>query len=639
MPPSPEREATMSYPPLKSLQELLGERAEALRRGESPSAEDLCQDQPEMVEVVERAIEALDLARLGIESVDPEGRHGAFVPAQGAEPLPGFRLVSWIGGGGSGEVWRAIGPGGFPVALKLVRLSEGGAKIETRSPEVARKLRVANLRSIELMRHFRHPNLMTMFGAWARDGLLIIGMELADRTLLDRFDEARAEGLSGIPMPELLDVMTQAARGIDHLNAPRSPADGVARPGVQHGDIKPHNLLMVGDAVKVGDFGLAMPLDSETGRAGSLTPSYAAPELYQGRISGRSDQYALAASYCQLRGGRLPFEGSPWVVTLGHCSGEPDLTMLPEPERPIVARALAKAPEDRWPDCRSFVAAIATAQGLDIPARPRATRIRPNQVALAGLVVLATITLAALAPRMIPAPPSLPPTPTSEILVVSDEYVEVTPMGSPETAPVTPEEPAILPNLAPNPIEVVASPPPPIPPPPATDPAPTTVIADESVLVAASVPPPSHPPIPDPPPPEVADADPAQPDAALLPRTATVEVRMPTADANLVVRGEVGKGQPDEWYGPRRVIHTPPLFEGGDYLIGAIWADSTGKPQSRNFRLRVEPGSSQEVDLRPDRPTTRPLSANFRPSPQPKGSSNENPSRMPSPVDGPTLRQ
>jgi hypothetical protein len=84
--------------------------------------------------------------------------------------------------------------------------------------------------------------------------------------------------------------------------------------------------------------------------SGGLTPAYAAPEFFNGQATQWSDQYCLAVSYCHLRGGRLPTD---------HLTHSPDLTMLPETERPVVLRALAKRPEERWPDCRAFVAALA----------------------------------------------------------------------------------------------------------------------------------------------------------------------------------------------------------------------------------------------------------------------------------------
>jgi formylglycine-generating enzyme required for sulfatase activity len=299
----------------------------------------------------------------------------------GVEPVPGFTLVQPLGRGGFGEVWKAKGPGGFPVALKFIPLGgQAGA---------------AEMRSVELMKEARHAHLLVQFGAWERDGVLVVAMELADRTLADRLSEAMRQGLPGIPRAEALEYLSDAARGIDHLN-------GL---GIQHRDVKPKNLLLVGGVVKVADFGLAKLLEKAGGsNTGALTFAYAAPEFFDGRVSPSSDQYSLAVSYCELRGGRLPFTGDRARVMAGHVAQPPDLTMLPGAERPAVAKALAKKPEERWPSCRAFAEAVAAAGpdavlGASTPAAAP-TETRRNgplrwvwPAALAGVLLLLTVAL------------------------------------------------------------------------------------------------------------------------------------------------------------------------------------------------------------------------------------------------------
>jgi formylglycine-generating enzyme required for sulfatase activity len=96
-----------------------------------------------------------------------------------------------------------------------------------------------------------------------------------------------------------------------------------------------------------------------------MTPAYAAPEFFYGQATRWSDQYSLAVTYCQLRGGQLPFRGNLFQLMQGHTQNPPDLTMLPERERPAVTRALAKKPAERWASCRTLVEALAMAQGLE----------------------------------------------------------------------------------------------------------------------------------------------------------------------------------------------------------------------------------------------------------------------------------
>jgi tetratricopeptide (TPR) repeat protein len=326
-------------------------------------------------------------------NTDVAAGSGPFAFASGSRPLPDYELIGVLGRGGCGEVWKATGPGGFEVALKFVRLGEQAGTVEQRS--------------LELMKRIRHAHLLPMFGAWQRDGMLIIAMELADRTLWHRWQEAVNQGLPGIPSDELLVYVQEAAKGLDYLNEPHHRSESGELLGIQHKDIKPQNLLLVGGTVKVADFGLAKVLEhTVTHASGGLTPAYAAPEFFQGQTTRWSDQYCLGVSYCLLRGGRLPFEGTGVQVMAGHVLQPPDLTMLPERERPAVARALAKDPEKRWPNCRQFVEALASSSGkgadaatTQVPGRIPGTSPRPEapsrRVRVTGLV--AAIVLPALA--------------------------------------------------------------------------------------------------------------------------------------------------------------------------------------------------------------------------------------------------
>jgi formylglycine-generating enzyme required for sulfatase activity/serine/threonine protein kinase len=285
-----------------------------------------------------------------MSSPTPPAERAGSVPlvlAAGARPLPDYELKALLGRGGFGEVWRATGPGGFDVALKFVRLEGQAGDVERRA--------------LETIKGLRHAHLLPVFGAWERDGWLIMAMELADKTLMDRLHEYRKAGKTGISHNELLGCLRDAARALDHLAEARPGADGKTT-FLQHRDVKPQNLMLVGGTVKVADFGLVKVLEHTSTQASSrMTPAYTAPEVIQNRLTRWSDQYSLAASYCVLRGGRMPFAGDAMQQMYGHLQKEPDLSMLPEPERPVVARALAKEPNQRWPSCAAFVEALAQA--------------------------------------------------------------------------------------------------------------------------------------------------------------------------------------------------------------------------------------------------------------------------------------
>src|SRR5208283_4781027 len=110
------------------------------------------------------------------------------------------------------------------------------------------------LRALNIVKNIHHPNLLVIFGTWHVGEHLVIAMELADRSVWDLFTERTKKGRPGIDADELLDCMDEAAKGIDYLNAYQHSVDGHEAVGVQHRDIKPQNILLVGGGVKVADF-------------------------------------------------------------------------------------------------------------------------------------------------------------------------------------------------------------------------------------------------------------------------------------------------------------------------------------------------------------------------------------------------
>jgi formylglycine-generating enzyme required for sulfatase activity len=313
----------------------------------------------------------------------------AFRPAVGAEPVPGYRLEAFLGKGGFGEVWRAVGPGGFKVALKLLTTDEAGSERE--------------LRALELLKDIHDGHLLSIHGVWCIPGWSVLAMELANGTLMDRLKAFQKQGMPGIPREELLDHFQQAARGIDFLNEPRHVlTQGSAPTSIGHGDVKPQNLLLVGTACKVGDFGLLRRLSSTTSqKTNSLTAAYASPEAFEGRHAPQTDQYALAVSWCQLRSGRLPFQGGPVQLMAGHMTKPPDLSMLPATERAAVGRALSKKAEERWPNCRAFVEALSRTAPVAAPVPDWIEEVVPTTPS----------TLENTARGRPPLPPTLPPRP------------------------------------------------------------------------------------------------------------------------------------------------------------------------------------------------------------------------------------
>ncbi len=261
-----------------------------------------------------------------------------------AEPIPGYKLLERIGGGGFGEVWKAEAPGGILKAIKFVHGTIHGAHGED-------SLMQQELKSLNRVKTVRHPYILSLERYDIIDGQLMIVMELADRNLWDRFTECKGQGLNGLPRQELIGYMDETAEALDLMNIQYQ---------LQHLDIKPQNLFLVHNHVKVADFGLVKDLEGmNTQVTSGVTPVYAAPETFDGIVSRYCDQYNLAIVYQELLTGQRPFNGTNVrQLLMQHLTGTPDLSSLPICDREVIARALSKKPEDRWPTCTDMVKAL-----------------------------------------------------------------------------------------------------------------------------------------------------------------------------------------------------------------------------------------------------------------------------------------
>ncbi len=269
----------------------------------------------------------------------------------GTEPYPGFRLRQQLAKGGFSEVWEAETSTGNRLALKFMPCKDSRA--------------VGNeVRAIQAVRALPHPHLIRIEQIWTVPGYIVVAMELAEGSLADLLEVHLSEDGKPIPAKKVCSYLSQVAKALDFLNARQHRIDGNLV-GIQHCDVKPPNMLLFDETVKLADFGLSVQtVANRQGHLPAGTLSYTAPEMFRSQLSDRMDQYSLAVCYCVLRSGTLPFpEIDEFRASWPLRRPAPDLSMLPAKEQPIVAKALQRIPQNRWTSCGEMMAELSKTVG------------------------------------------------------------------------------------------------------------------------------------------------------------------------------------------------------------------------------------------------------------------------------------
>jgi YVTN family beta-propeller protein len=295
--------------------------------------------------------------------------------------LVGYRIEEVLGRGGMGIVYLAED-------LRLKRR----VALKLLSPELAddERFRERLVAESELAASLDHPNIVPIYGAGEASGRMFISMRYVEGQDLKRLLRK-----GPLPAEQALALVAQVAAALDAAHAR----------GLVHGDVKPSNVLVAPEAGHEGtdhvylvDFGLTRRLAERVVPDGHgqllATVDYVAPEVIEGKaVDGRADLYSLGCVLYECLAGEPPFpRASDAAVLFAHLDSEPPT--LPGLEH-VLARALAKSPDDRYQSGRELVAAARESLGL---ARPRRAR-RRLAVAVVGLLVAGAIVLALMLTR------------------------------------------------------------------------------------------------------------------------------------------------------------------------------------------------------------------------------------------------
>src|SRR6516225_4307083 len=261
------------------------------------------------------------------------------MPLPGGTRLGTYEIVSALGAGGMGEVYRAKDTKlGRYVALKILPASF------TIDPERVARFR----REAQVLASLNHPHIAQIYGLEEANGTQFLVLELVDGESLDKRIARRP-----IPVDEALGIAKQIAEALEAAH----------EKGIIHRDLKPANIVLTKDgSVKVLDFGLAKAVETTSGSVDAMnsptitspammtgvgvilgTAAYMSPEQAKGRPADkRSDMWAFGCVLYEMITGKRAFDAADVADTLAFVlTREPDWTAL-QSNAPEQVRALIK---------------------------------------------------------------------------------------------------------------------------------------------------------------------------------------------------------------------------------------------------------------------------------------------------------
>lgn len=264
-----------------------------------------------------------------------------------------YEIVSELGRGAMGVVYKAKDPLiDRMVAIKTINLQS--LPLDKKKEYEARFYQEAKAAG-----RLSHPNIITIYDLGENDGIAYIAMELLEGKELQHL----VEDGKHLSVDDAVNIAVQVASGLAYAH----------EHGIVHRDIKPSNIMVLqGKRIKIADFGIArMESSLLSTKTGLLmgSPLYMSPEQIKNeRVDLRSDIFLLGILLYQMVTGRLPFRGdNAHTVMFQIVQEEPPKPSSVNPDVPqvldaIIAKCLAKRPEDRYQDANELGRALLFSQ-------------------------------------------------------------------------------------------------------------------------------------------------------------------------------------------------------------------------------------------------------------------------------------
>ncbi|HPH97146.1 MAG TPA: serine/threonine-protein kinase [Anaerolineaceae bacterium] len=276
-----------------------------------------------------------------------------------------YHLVERLGEGGMAVVYKAYDTRlERVVAIKFIRT-------ERVPPDQLTQMLARFEREAKALARMEHASIIRIFDYGEYNGAPYLVMNYLPGGTLKQFTGRQ------VPWQDAVRLILPVARALEYAH----------RQGIVHRDVKPANVLISSEGYPLlSDFGIARMLESETGATltgtgvGIGTPEYMAPEQWSGSASPSVDIYALGVVLFELITGRVPYQADTPVAILIKQANDPlprpstFVRGLPEAVEQILFKALAKTPEERFPNMQAFVEAmerlgvLATQAGRTLPA-------------------------------------------------------------------------------------------------------------------------------------------------------------------------------------------------------------------------------------------------------------------------------